>query len=78
MPLCSGPGSFRVHGLVYHMIDRLQPPAEQGHPQFAQLYIHDTDHETDNRMSHDSGLERTTVVQLQDMLHRAQSIRAAL
>ena len=52
------------------MIGPLQPPAETCNPQFAQLYIHNTDHEIDNRMSHVSGLDHATVVELQDILHR--------
>ena len=43
------PESFRVHGTVYHMFGPLQPPAEQSDSQSAQLYIHDTDHESDHR-----------------------------
>ena len=66
---------------MYHMIGSLQPRAEQGIPQFAQLYIHDTEHEADNRISHISRLDREIVAGLQDMLHHhnpfVRQIRAA-
>ena len=81
MRLLAGPGSFRVHGSIYHMIGPLQPPAEQGTPQFVQLYKHGTEHETENRISLIPGLDRTTVAGLQDMLHHhnlfVQRVRSA-
>ena len=70
-----------MHGSIYHMIGSLQPQAEQGIPRFAQLYIHDTEHEADNRISHISGLDREIVAGFQDMLHHhnpfVRQIRAA-
>jgi hypothetical protein len=36
-----GPYSFRIQGELYHKIRSLCP-AEGQHPQFAQLYNHDT------------------------------------
>jgi len=42
------PYSFRIQGEFYHKIGSLCP-AERQHPQFAQLYIHDTKCEHQNR-----------------------------
>ncbi len=43
-----GPYSFRIQGELYHKIGSLCPVEGQW-PQFAQLYIHDTKHEHQNR-----------------------------
>jgi hypothetical protein len=43
-----GPYSFRIQGEFYHKIGSLCPAKGQ-HPQFAQLYIHDTKSEHKNR-----------------------------
>jgi len=43
-----GPYSFCIQGEFYHKIGSLCP-AEGQRPQFAQLYIHDTKHEHQNR-----------------------------
>jgi hypothetical protein len=43
-----GPYSFRIQGELYHKIGSLCPTEGQW-PQFAQLYIHDTKHERQNR-----------------------------
>jgi len=40
----TGPYSFRIHGELYHKIGSMCP-VEGQHPQFAQLYIHDTESE---------------------------------
>ncbi|KAL6876350.1 hypothetical protein ACP4OV_012922 [Aristida adscensionis] len=45
----AGPYVFKINGQVYHRIGSLLPP-EGEPPQFAELYIYDTDHEIDNRM----------------------------
>ena len=43
-----GPYVFRLHGQTYHKIGSLLP--EPGAPpKFAQLYIYDTENETENR-----------------------------
>ncbi|KAI9920958.1 hypothetical protein PsorP6_000056 [Peronosclerospora sorghi] len=43
-----GPFSFRIHGQLYHQVGSLLPKVGQ-RPQFSQLYIHDTEHERENR-----------------------------
>ncbi|KAK1401603.1 hypothetical protein POM88_001208 [Heracleum sosnowskyi] len=45
-----GPFVFRASGQIYHNTSSLLPPAGKK-PLFAQLYIHDTDHEISNRMN---------------------------
>ncbi|WOG95440.1 hypothetical protein DCAR_0414759 [Daucus carota subsp. sativus] len=45
-----GPYVFRAGGQVYHNTSSLLPPTGKK-PQFAQLYIYDTDHEVNNRIS---------------------------
>lgn len=59
----NGPPIFRIHGQNYHLIGGLIP--QQGNrPKFAQLYIHDTDNEVDNRISSFSVGEKNTRVHL--------------
>ncbi len=43
----TGPYSFRIQGELYHKIGSLCP-AEGQRPQFAQMYIHDTENEHQN------------------------------
>lgn len=45
-----GPYVFRINGLVYHRIGSLLPP-EEAIPNFAQLYIYDTENEVSNRIA---------------------------
>ncbi|XP_071700240.1 uncharacterized protein [Rutidosis leptorrhynchoides] len=48
------PYVFKVSGQIYHWIGSMCP--QQGvPPRFLQLYIYDTDHEVENRMSHFGG-----------------------
>lgn len=73
--------SFSIHGPSYHTIVPLQlPQSTDGSqsanstkpPQFAQLYIHDGQHELDNRMAAvgiAARLDRDVLRQLQEMLH---------
>ena len=44
----SGPYVFRLHGQTYHKIGSLLPE-NNAPPKFAQLYIYDTQNETENR-----------------------------
>ncbi|CAJ0645462.1 15473_t:CDS:2, partial [Entrophospora sp. SA101] len=46
----SGIYSFRVHGEMYYSVDTILPDNEV-HPQFAQIYVYDTEHELQNRMN---------------------------
>ena len=66
----SGVYTFRIHGEMYHRIGTLLPNSETP-PQFAQIYIYDTDHELQNRSSAtpNFNLDSTILAELQQMLH---------
>ena len=53
---------------MYHRIGSLLPDSET-QPQFAQIYIYDTDHEIQNRSNIMPGLDPTILAELQQMLH---------
>jgi hypothetical protein len=40
-------------------------------PKFLQLYIHDTDHESDNRLNHFYGLDEGIMTHLKTMMHKS-------
>jgi hypothetical protein len=65
-----GPGSysFRIQGEFYHKIGSLCPAKGQC-PQFAQLYIHDTKCEHQNRHAVMPSLDPTTLDQLLTMMY---------
>jgi hypothetical protein len=63
-----GPYSFRIQGELYHKIGSLCP-VEGQRPQFAQLYIHDTKCEHQNRHDVMPSLDRTTLDQLLTMMY---------
>jgi len=63
-----GPYSFHIQGELYHKIGSLCP-AEGQRPQFAQLYIHDTKHEHQNRHAVMPSLDPTTLDRLLTMMH---------
>lgn len=46
-----GPYVFKVSGQIYHWIGGLCPPPQRD-PRFLQLYIYDTQHEAENRLSY--------------------------
>ncbi|CAJ0906109.1 4602_t:CDS:2, partial [Entrophospora sp. SA101] len=60
--------SFRVHGEMYHSIGTMLPDNE-AHPQFAQIYVYDTEHELQNRMNVMPNLDPVILEELQQMLH---------
>src|ERR1044072_1169996 len=64
--------SFRIYRKMYHRIGTLLPDPET-QPQFSQIYIHDTDHEMQNRSNVMSGLDSTVLAELQQMLHNINS-----
>ncbi|CAG8689944.1 17459_t:CDS:1 [Cetraspora pellucida] len=64
----SGVYSFRIHGKMYHSIGSLFPD-DDNRPEFAQLYIYDTEHELRNRMNIMPGLDPVILGELQQMLH---------
>ena len=45
-----GPYTFRIHGQCHHLIGSLLPEEGQ-QPKFCQLYIYDTEHESQNRIA---------------------------
>ncbi|GJX32448.1 DNA helicase, partial [Tanacetum coccineum] len=60
-----GPYVFKISGQLYHWIGSLCP-ADGDPPRFLQLYIHDTDNEVDNRLTHfrgDSNVLRRDIVE---------------
>ncbi|KAH9536339.1 hypothetical protein CY35_17G102200 [Sphagnum magellanicum] len=63
-----GPYSFRIQGELYHKIGSLCP-AEGQRPQFAQLYIHDTKCERQNRHAVMPSLDPTTLDRLLTMMY---------
>jgi len=63
-----GPYSFRIQSELYHKIGSLCPTIGQ-QPQFAQLYIHDTKHERQNRHVVMPSLDPTTLDQLLTMMY---------
>jgi hypothetical protein len=62
------PYSFRIQGDLYHKIESLCP-AEGQCPQFAQLYIHDTKCEHQNRHAVMPSFDPTTLDQLLTMMY---------
>jgi hypothetical protein len=63
-----GPYSFRIQGELYHKIGSLCP-VEGQRPQFAQLYIHDTKCEHQNRHAIMPSLDPTTLDWLLTMMY---------
>jgi hypothetical protein len=63
-----GPYSFRIQGELYHKIGSLCPTEGQC-PQFAQLYIHDTKRERQNRHAVMPSLDPTTLDRLLTMMY---------
>jgi hypothetical protein len=63
-----GPYSFRIQGELYHKIGSLCL-AEGQRPQFAQLYIHDTKHECQNRHAVMPSLDPMTLDRLLTMMY---------
>ena len=46
--------NFKIQGKLYHRIGSIGPPPAGEVPKFAALYFHDSDHETENRLHHQS------------------------
>jgi len=63
-----GPYSFHIQGELYHKIGSLCPAKGQ-RPQFAQLYIHDTKCEHQNRHAVMPSLDPTTLDRLLTMMY---------
>ena len=60
---------FRIHGSIYHFIGSVLPE-DKIQPKFAQIYIYDTDFQTDVRLNRMSKLNKDTLVGLQDMMQK--------
>ncbi|XP_058765892.1 uncharacterized protein LOC131639412 [Vicia villosa] len=70
IPKGGGPPTMRLHGQTCHRIGSLVPP-QGALPQYAQLYIYDTDHEITNRMrcfKDNTSIETAIVAKLKRML----------
>lgn len=63
-----GPYTFRIHGSVYHRIGHVFPEVGE-QPKFSQIYIYNTENETNNRIRWNSDLNRNILELLQNMLH---------
>src|ERR1044071_6131597 len=61
--------TFHIHREMYHKIGTLLPDDPETQPQFAQIYIYNTDHEIQNRSNVMPGLDSTIFAELQRMLH---------
>lgn len=64
--------TFKLHGKVCHRIGSLLPNTVGEPPKFAQIYFHDSGHEVDNRLRHNSHLSRDTLLTLQQCLHQVK------
>jgi len=60
--------TYRIQGELKHQIGSLLP-ADGAAPKFAQMYIHDTEHELQNRLTVFQNLNQTTLLELQNMMH---------
>ena len=65
-----GAFAFQIQGEMSHRMGTLEPPSDGQRPQFAQLYIYDTDHELNNRMHVFPDLNEATLRTVQNMLHK--------
>jgi hypothetical protein len=61
--------NFKIQGKLSHRIGSLLPDSGEN-PKFAQIYFHDTDHETQNRLHQCSDLDSEVIQTLQKMLHQ--------
>jgi hypothetical protein len=63
----SGVYTFRAQGSIYHQIGSLLP-IQGSRPRFLQIYIYDTEHEIDNRMLENNGLDREILEKIKQVL----------
>ena len=61
--------TFTIQGKMYHRIGALLPSAGES-PKFAQLYFHDTENQTSNRMNTLDNLDHATVMLIEDAIVR--------
>ncbi|XP_058766444.1 uncharacterized protein LOC131640048 [Vicia villosa] len=79
IPKGGGPPTMRLHGQTCHRIGSLIPP-NGALPQYAQLYIYDTDHEITNRMrcfKDNTSIETSIVAKLKSMLDEVNVLAKA-
>jgi hypothetical protein len=69
----NGVYTYRIQGALYHRIGSLLPAAGE-QPKFSQLYFHDTENETANRLAVLGGLDETVLNILQQILHSHNNI----
>lgn len=65
--------TFKVKGSIHHRIGSLLPPTQQ-RPQFLQLYFYDTANEFENRHAHGPDLPPDLMRNIQNILHRHNSL----
>ena len=65
----NGVQCFQIHGELYHLQGPLEP-AEDQHPQFAQLFLFDLAFAADSRSIQHPKLDPVILQQLTDMLHQ--------
>lgn len=61
--------TFKIQGKVYHRFGSLLPRTGEP-PKFAQMYVHYTEHELQNRLHHNSHVHPDILTALQTYLHR--------
>ena len=65
----TGSYTFRIQGSPYHLIWSAIP-SDNSSPKFAQIYIFDTEHELENRHAIAQNVDRSTLLTIQNMMHR--------
>ena len=65
----TGSYTFRIQGSPYHLIGSAIP-SDNSSPKFAQIYIFDTEHELENRHAIAQNVDRSTLLTIQNMMHR--------
>ena len=62
-----GPNTSHIHGEMCHRIGSLFPQSTVEPPSFAQIYIFDTDNETQNRLNIMPSLNQATLAAFQNL-----------
>ena len=65
--------TFNLKGSIHHRIGIFLPPTQQ-FPQFLQLYFYDTANEFENRHAHGPDLPPDLMRNIQNILHRHNSL----
>ncbi|XP_028074574.1 uncharacterized protein LOC114276939 [Camellia sinensis] len=64
--------TFRAQGAIYHKIGSLLPNSSE-RPRYLQLYVYDTDHENENRMSENEELHLDLLDKIKNILNAHNS-----